>query len=403
MIDALLALGCLILAPKMFWEIWHKGKKFPTIGQRLGRNLPNPQNRPVIWIHAVSVGEVKAAEPFVKKLRETHPNAFLLITTASVTGQEEAKRSLSMADAFRFLPLDFRRIMRKWMRVLRPKYLFFIEGDLWPNLLRSAREVGAKTALISGKISVKSAKRFLLVRPLAKRFFGLLDYALVQNETYRKRFAPLFPNPSVLQVTGNLKFDATLKPIDRSQWAPLLENLPFPIAIVSTHAPEEEEILSALEGLDATLFLAPRHPERFAEVAALLERKHIPYIRWSQIEQKREGERVIFVDAMGQLPIVYSFSKLAIVGGSFSSRIGGHNILEPCLYGIPVFFGPHMHLQQELSERVLEAHAGLQLPLSNLRAEVNRISSTSGALVQGTQNLVAEIRGALRATWEALF
>jgi 3-deoxy-D-manno-octulosonic-acid transferase len=326
-----------------------------------GLDSPKPQGEPVIWIHAVSVGEVKAAKPLVEIIRRELPNAFLLITTITATGQEEARRSLPQANAYRFFPLDLPWIQKRWVNTLKPRLLLLIEGDLWFNHLKAVRNIGGKTALVSGKISARSARRYSYFPWIAKKLYGRLDLFLVQNQEHADRFARILGYTP--QIGGNLKLDAKPIPIDKTQ---LPQDFPFPIAVTCTHAPEEEELLDALQSLPATLFLAPRHPERFNEVAKLLEKKQIPYIRWSDIANKRGGERVVLVDSIGQLPTIYSLCQAAIVGGSYSSKLGGHNVLEPCLYGLPVFFGPHMHQQTELARRALHSGAGRQVPSSLL-------------------------------------
>ncbi|HEY4254898.1 MAG TPA: glycosyltransferase N-terminal domain-containing protein [Chlamydiales bacterium] len=359
------AIGFLCFWPFQLYQAWKKGKQFPSLRQRLGIDIPEAKGRPVVWIHAVSVGEVKAASALAKKLKK---NRFLLVTTQSKTGQEEARRSISEADCIAFLPLDFSWTLRRWARRLKPELLVLVEGDFWYNLLRSVKEVRGQTVLVSGRLSPKSASRFLAIKPLAKKLFSQLDLLLLQSEEHRCRFLPFVDQPSKLHVVGNLKLDATVETSPQTE--PLPTN-PFPIAITCTHNPEEEELLNALAPIESlTIFLAPRHPERFSEVAQALKSKSIPFIRWSQMSQATGHERVILVDSMGQLPAIYRRCQLALLGGSFSSQIGGHNILEPCLYGCPVFFGPHMQNQPELVHHVLKAKAGKQLAVEELMSEV---------------------------------
>ncbi|HEX2583314.1 MAG TPA: glycosyltransferase N-terminal domain-containing protein [Chlamydiales bacterium] len=393
--NCLLALGFLAFLPKILWE--SRKKQFPTFKERLGVDFPDPKGRAVLWIHAVSVGEVKAAKPLFEKIRAESPRAFILVTTASVTGQEEAKRSLSQADAFRFLPLDFSWIVKRWVRALQPKVLLFSESDCWYNLAKQVSKAGGKVALISGKISERSTKRYRWVPWFAKKLFSCFDLLLLQNEEYLTRFQSIIDTPEKLSITGNLKFDAAPIAIDKTCYS-----LPLGIAITCTHAPEEEEILDALEGIDLPIFLAPRHPERFQEVAHLLEQKNIAYVRWSEREKKGGGERVILIDGMGLLPIIYTFSKLAIVAGSFSSCIGGHNILEPCLYGVPVFFGPHMHQQTELRDRLLASGAGVQTTLSDLPGAIQQFLASPTAQKAAVQKLLIQTQGPLQKTWEKL-
>jgi 3-deoxy-D-manno-octulosonic-acid transferase len=394
-----IGLGFLLFLPKIGWDQRKKQKRFPSWKDRWGSDVPDPEGKTVFWVHAVSVGEVKSAKPLVEIIRTEHPEAFILVTMASVTGQEEAKRFLKEADAFRFLPLDFSWIMRRWTDCLQPKALLLIEGDLWYHLTKHVARVQGKIVLVSGKISLRSARRYQSVAFFSKKLFSLFDLILLQNEEYLKRFQSFVEDEKKLFVTGNLKFDGVPVQIDRS----LYEKILSPgIMIACTHAPEEEELLDALQGIDLPIFLAPRHPERFQEVALLLTKKRIDFVRWSEKEKRRGGERVILIDGMGLLPIFYSFSQLAIVAGSFSSRIGGHNILEPCLYGVPVFFGPHMHQQQELAESLLLCRAGVQVSTSELAVAVQTFLAQPVSQRLAVKKLLQTTQSPLKKTWEKL-
>ena len=345
----LIALLSLFMAPKIFWHRY-RGKKMPGLKDRLGLISPIPKEGRRIWLHAVSLGEMKAAAPLIELLLPCE----LLITTATATGFEEAKRSFPFAQ-IRYFPLDFSYIMRKWLRAFSPELLVFIEGDLWPNLLQEAKRAKIKTALVSGKISQKSTLRLQRVPFIAKRLLDL-DLICAQNEEHRNRFASLTTRP--IEISGNLKLDIPPKPAREMHFAKPA------VTLSCTHAPEEKELLSCLNPHlhRFTLFLAPRHPERFAEVVHILQDLQIPFSLWSD----PASSGVILVDAMGQLHHCYAMSQVAIVAGSFSSRIGGHNVLEPCLYGCPVFFGPFMHTQKEIARLVLDAGAGKQLASSEL-------------------------------------
>ena len=398
MVDLAFFLYLIAMAPKLLVDRL-KGKRHPDFLQRLGARIPDPKKRPVIWIHAVSVGEAKAAQPLFRALQREYPETFFLITTTTAAGQEEAKRSLSGAGAYRYLPLDFTWIVRRWAKALPPQYLLLIEGDLWPNLLAAVKKAGGKNILISGKISPRSARRFQILSPLSRKLFSRLDLLCVQNEEHADRFRPLVPDPSRIHITGNLKLDIEPQKVDIAHWRSL-----FPgnsLTLSCTHAPEEDLLLDALKDGPWTLFLAPRHPERFDEVAQIILKKNLPYIRWSQLDKRRGGERVILVDAMGQLPICYSLSRLAIVAGSFTPKVGGHNVFEPCLYGCPSLFGPYTQTQREFVQRVLEAGAGRQLSLEDLSKAAAQILDNpleERALRSGAMTLIAAGRGAVERT-----
>ncbi|MBX7065868.1 MAG: hypothetical protein K1X28_01435 [Parachlamydiales bacterium] len=380
-----------LMAPKIILDRL-KGKRHPDLLQRLGFGLPKP-DRPVIWIHGVSVGEIKAAGPLFKALKTN--DRFFFVTATTATGLAEARRSLSQADAFAYLPIDFTWVVRKFVKTLKPSHFILIESDFWPNLLKELKKHGTILSLVSGKMSERSAKRFRLFAHLSKRLFSLFDHLCVQNEEHYQRFLP-FADQARLKITGNLKLDIKPQPVTQK-----LELSDPVITISCTHAPEEEMILNALSSGPWTLLIAPRHPERFDEVAALFEKKQIPFSRWSQ----NKTGKLILVDAMGQLPICYAHSRLAILGGSFIDGIGGHNVLEPCLYGTPVFFGPYMQTQKEFVKRVLEAKAGQQLPIGDLRRMVDQFFSDIGmeqSMRQATKHSIEAGRGATQRTLEAL-
>lgn len=386
-VNVVLVLYFFFMAPFMLWDRI-RGKRHPAFLQRMGFDLPTP-DRAVIWIHGVSVGEIKAAGPLFKALRSD--SAYFFITTTTATGFAEAARTLPEADAIAYLPIDFTWVVRRFVKALNPTHFILVESDFWPNLLRELKKSGTKISLVSGKISEKSARRFAFFSYFSKRLFACFDHLCVQSEEYYQRFLP-FSDPARLAITGNLKFDIQAGPLTRK-----LELTKPVITISCTHAPEEELILNALIGGPWTLILAPRHPERFDEVAQLLEKKNLPYSRWS----KHPSGRLILVDAMGQLPICYRESDLAILGGSFVEGIGGHNVLEPCLYGVPVFFGPFMQTQQEFVKRVLETKAGYQLPIVDLRQAVDQFfqaAAWADSMRRGTKDAVEVGRGATLRT-----
>lgn len=374
--SALLFLYLIAMAPKFLYERL-KGKRHPGFSQRIGFSLPESSSKPVIWIHAISVGEIKATQPFFRELRKKYPSSFFLITTITETGLMEAKRSLPEADAFAYHPLDFKWIVKRWISHFKPALFILIESDFWPNLLSELKKSGSKVLLVSGKLSERSARRFKRFSVFTKKLFSHFDLLCVQNEEHKERFLPLLKDHNRIHITGNLKLDIEPQRVDQIHWQEKLQFLPKqPIITIScTHAPEEEMLLDALVQEKITIFLAPRHPERFEEIAQLLAKKKIPFLRWSELDGKQTPFPnqcfVILVNAMGQLPICYTFSSLAIVAGSYIDKIGGHNVLEPCLYGTPVFFGPHMHSQGEFATRVLEAKAGLQVPLEKLREAIH--------------------------------
>jgi 3-deoxy-D-manno-octulosonic-acid transferase len=395
-VNVLILLYLLIIAPKLLLDRVFRGKRHPELLQRLGFNIPKA-DRPVTWIHAVSVGEVKAAQPLFRELRQREPNTFFLITTTSATGQAEAKRSLPEADAFAYLPVDLSWVVQKWVKQLNPRRFILVESDFWLNLLSALKKNGTEISLVSGKMSERSARRFKFFSFFAKKLFSHFDHLCLQNEDHLHRFSPLVADPTRLRVTGNLKLDIKPQSFDGKL------DLPQPsITISCTHDPEEEQLLDALAGGEWFIILAPRHPERFEIVADLLKRKKIPFTRWSRPEK---AAKVLLVDAMGQMPLCYAHSRLAILGGSFIDHIGGHNVLEPCLYGAPVLFGPHMHGQAEFAKRAIDAGAGLQVSLNEIRATVTKFFNNPNqehSMKRAAHTLIQSSRGSTTRTLNVL-
>lgn len=368
--DILLSFFVLGSLPK----ILKKKQKF-LLSERFGNDPPvAKEGRRRIWIHGVSVGEIKAAKPLVELLYKEEPSIQILITTATQTGLDEAKRSLSKADLFRIFPLDFSWIMKRWIGSFRPDQLIFIEGDLWPNLMSIAQKKDVQTALVSGKLSERSFRRLSWFRPLARRLYGSLDTLCVQSEEHAMRFQMLLGKKT--HITGNLKLDASVSPIDRKQARELfsLHSKQIAITISCTHDPEEEELIDSLLPLfithpDLVLLLAPRHPHRFEKVADILREKKLSFCKFGDT---RTEESVVLIDQMGRLGVCYAASAIAIIGGSFSSKKGGHNLFEPCLYSCPVFFGPHIHLQKEISSLILHHHLGCSVSSSELADQIKQ-------------------------------
>ncbi len=376
----LMLLGLLVM-PK-FLLSWNKYKG--TILYRLGLKSPNLQlsSVHVIWIHAVSAGETKAAIALVAQLQQTFPDAQIVISNTTRTGHMEAKKSLPQAKAHIFLPLDFSWIMSVLVKQISPRALFLVEGDFWFHLVYHVKKIGGKVVLVNGKISERSYKRFRFFPFFTRRLFSLFDLFLVQNDTYFKRFSHLVDTHKI-HITGNLKWDVTPDLLSLSQKNDLKAQLKLAnktIILASTHDPEEKWLLEKLDILwqlfpTLKVLIAPRHPERFQNVSSLLQKKNYSYALSSNPSQITGDEQVILIDQMGQLIKLYQIVDLAIVGGSFITHIGGHNIFEPVSVGTPVLFGPYMHTQKDLQKQILQSQSGLEITLDSLVEIISKLLS----------------------------
>lgn len=398
---------CLILfalfsLPKIF-----RGKYKNSWKERLGISLPEfspKKGQKVIWIHSISMGETRAIIPLFRQIRETYPDAAVVISTTTETGQAEAKRSMPDAHAHFYLPLDFSWTIRRLLDQIKPTTLILCESDFWYHLLTLAKKRGVHIALVNGKVSERSCGRFQKLPFFTRRLFAPFHCLCVQSERHLNRFLSLGIPKKKLFITGNLKFDAPVKklPDAKRDHDPVL-------VIGSTHAPEEELLLTALDTVwkkipQLKVFLVPRHPERFDAVASLIQSRNIPFRRYS--ENKSGDERLILIDAMGLLNQCYQSADLAIVGGSYTPHVGGHNIFEPVLLGVPVLFGPHMHSQSDIEELVLSAEAGKKVEINDIPSTLIDFLTNSAlhkTYADACISLSESVQGSTQRTFEKIF
>ena len=363
--------------PKFLYDFVFKGKYRNSLLKRFGGSFPiiNKGSRPLIWVHAVSLGETKAVAALVKSLKLQFNDPIIVFSTTTETGHVEACRTIQ-ADHHVYLPFDFGWVIKPIVRRTSPDLIVLCESDFWYNFLHSARECGSKIALVNGKLSQRSKERLTRFPFFAKRLFSLIDLFCVQSKLYAARFQEVGVPADKIVVTGNMKFDGDYSRLPAEQltaWRAELGIMPDdPVLVIgSSHHPEEALFLDALKTVwnelpKLKVLIVPRHPERFSEVAALLQKSNIDYRRLSQKNQTTRECPVILIDAMGLLRKCYQLADVAIVAGSYTAKVGGHNILEPSWYGVPVVFGPHMFGQPDLLDLVVEYGAGEQVEIEKL-------------------------------------
>lgn len=346
----LCALALLLLAAPLLWL--RRGSHYlPTLRGRLGGH-DGRVVRGALWIHAVSVGEVVVAATLVRALPKDLP---LLITTVTPTGQEQACKRFQPRAAVAYLPFDLGFAVRRFFRRFEPRALILVEGDYWPRVLRETRRRDLPVAVINGRVGDRSFARMhrwplpskllaLLFRPVGR--FG------VQSCQDRERLIALGVPSDRIEVTGNLKYDSPepkRNPVLEERLRALAGDRPILVA-GSTMEGEEGKVLDAFEeiggGERALLVIAPRHPERWEEVNRLLTRRGTDALRRSRLEEASEtrGEPpppVVLLDSLGELAGVYALAASAFIGGTLVPT-GGHNPLEPALYGVPIIVGPSM-------------------------------------------------------------
>lgn len=387
--NCFLGLLALVTAPKFLYHYYFQRKYSDSLPQKFGVNLPEieKKGRFLIWIHAVSVGETKAISSLARVLKKEYPDCILIVSSTTETGHAEAKRCLAFSDYHIYLPLDFSWIIKPYVKRVSPDLVILCESDFWYHFLQASRESGAKIALANGKISEKSTKRLSFFPFFSKKLFSFFDLACLQSEHYKARFLRCEMPEDLIVVTGNLKLDDSYPFVETKELALWKQQLGIEIddkvvVIGSTHPSEEELILESLRSVwlnDASLkvILVPRHPERFDEVAKILDKLQIPFKRFSASGAKEGREKVVLIDAMGLLRKCYQLADIAIVAGSYTDRVGGHNILEPCSYGIPTVFGPHMQNQPEFVKLVKKFGAGLQVDIKDLSGVIRRLLEDS--------------------------
>ena len=317
-----------------------------------------------IWLHAVSLGEVVAAGPLVRALRERHPGHGVVITTATPTGRAKARSAFGEGVDVRYLPYDTPRAVARFLDRVRPTLGVIMETELWPTLFEACSRRGIPLVLASARLSARSVARYRRGGALFRDLFGPGVAIAAQSEADAERFRLIGADPARTRVLGNLKFDLEIDPTLPSRASALrasdLGDRPIWVA-GSTHAGEERAVLDAHRDLlrsvpDALLILAPRHPSRFDAVAALLDAAGWRHSRRSRGGRVPATDPVLLLDTIGELPLYYAAADVAFVGGSLVP-IGGHNLLEPAAVGVPVLTGPSIDNGREVATLLTTAGA----------------------------------------------
>jgi len=392
-----------------------KGKYREGWGAKLlGRVPPRSSSRPCIWFHAVSVGEVNLLRPVIAQLRQDAPACDCVISTTTRTGYALA-RKLYAEDHVCYCPLDFSWAVGEAVRRLRPDLLVLAELEIWPNLIGAARRAGARIAVINGRLGDRSFRGYRRIRPLIRRVLREIDLIAAQNPRYARRFRALGAARQAVHVTGSVKFDGAETRRDnpvtcrlRQLWDVADESRVFLAG--STQAPEEQLAIEAFRAVAEQhpqwrLILVPRHPERFDEVAALLDRSGLTWQRRSQLDPSAASPRaraaVLLVDAVGELGAWWGLATAGFVGGSLVPR-GGQNMIEPAAYGVAVCFGPLTANFRDIVALLLERQAAHVVANgSQLTDFLLRCASTpefARQLGHHAQETVLSQQGAVRKT-----
>jgi len=362
----ILTLGFLLMLPLF---ILRREKYAAGFRERLG-NYPSfaHDGRKVIWLHCVSVGEANAARPLVDALIEAFPGHRLVISTTTKTGHEHSANIFrDKADAVFYFPFDFKFSVSKALDNFMPDVVLLMETEIWPRFIREAKLSGARVVIVNGRLSERSVRRYGIARSFVQRVLSDVDLALMQNEKDAERIVSLGIGPEKVRTIGNLKFDHAVEANEEALTEEFRKRFAIDgetplIVAASTHEPEEEWILESLDGIDHfRLLIAPRHPQRFDEVAKLLEKTGRTFVRRSQPATEADRDaKIILLDTIGELRAVYPLADIVFVGGSLIPH-GGQSILEPATAGKAIITGPYTHNFKLIVKEFAERDALIQL------------------------------------------
>jgi len=407
--DALVLLASAVAAP--LWVL--AGRRDPArrrrVRQSFGALPPGPPVGHPVWVHAVSVGEVKAARPLVAALAALQPAPPVVLSTTTLTGFETARRCFPQLYVFH-APVDAGPIVRRVLRRVDPRLVLLIELEAWPALLKGCNDLGVPVAIVNGRMterSWRSYRRWSWFLPEFER----LDLVAAQDETYARRLVDLGVAAGRVVVTGNLKHDL-LEPAPAARVAELGRALglggPRPVFVAgSTHAGEERAAVEAWRaarggagGEGCQLALVPRHPDRIKEVARQLESLGAPFVLRSQAGAARDSSVILLVDTMGELEALFGLASVVFLGGSLAP-VGGHNVLEPAVAGCATLVGPHLESCRAEADRLLAAGALRVVPdAAALARELAALLADDGArrtMGERARRAAGCLRGAAQA------
>lgn len=415
--ELLLLIGLLLYLPKALWRrrLPHRGW-----GMRLGR-YPNRvvealRGRRPIWIHAVSVGEVLAAQPLLHALTSADPREPLVLSTITPSGFEVAEKQLGERGIPIYFPLDLGLCVTRALNAIRPRVLVLVESELWPTVIRLSKARGIPVAVVNGRISPPAFRRYQWVRPWLAGLLQQVDLFLMQSQEDADRIIRLGAPPAKVRISGNLKWEAslrarpTLQAIQDTAERIGLDGQEAVLVAGSTHRGEEEVLLHAFQTLQAShalvrLIVAPRHLERLPELEGLVQQAGLTTLRLSQAADRRGEWHVGLVDTWGQLPHYYGLATVAFVGGSLVPH-GGQNPLEAASLGKPIVFGPFMRNFADIARQLTAYQAARQLAnaaeLPTALQELLAHPAKAQAMGRRAQELTERSQGAIQRTVDAL-
>lgn len=358
----------LLLLPIVLLRLAWRGRRNPAYRarwqQRLGYYDSGLRLDEPVWVHAVSVGEVGAAAPLIRALRERFPYAPVLVTTTTPTGYDTVTRQFGETVQHVYFPYDLPWIVRRFLRRFKPRMLLLMETELWPNVIHEARRAALPVVLVNGRMSERSARRYRWLKGFTARMLGALTRVAAQTPADAERLQGLGAPADRISITGSLKFDVHLPASVFEEGAAIRRELGInrPILMAGSTRPGEEEVLldvrARLTGRfpDLLLVVAPRHPERFEQIAEQCRKAGLTLARRSAGDACGAEVAVYLVDTMGELLKFYAAADVAFVGGSLAP-FGGQNVLEPAALGVPIVTGPHLFNFEEIAAKLRQSGA----------------------------------------------
>ncbi|MCH2359935.1 MAG: 3-deoxy-D-manno-octulosonic acid transferase [Pirellulales bacterium] len=407
----------ILASPFLIVSSIRNGKYRQGWGAKFLGLVPRSRNdKPCIWLHAVSVGEVNLLQPILTEISLKHPDWECVISTTTLTGMNLAKRKYSQYTVF-YCPLDFSWAVASAFRRIKPAMLVLVELEIWPNMIRTAHKRGCPIVIANGRLSEQSFAGYRKISFLIRQTMRRITAVAAQNKDYASRFVSLGVDTSRVHITGSIKFDGaqTNRNNEATQSLMALSGLDPDVPVIlagSTQIEEETQIIQTYTELlpdhpELKLIIVPRHPERFDMVAEMLKNQSNTWIRRSEITEplERDSWRILLVDVIGELGAWWGSADIALVGGSFGKR-GGQNMIEPAAYGAAVCFGPSTRNFRDVVQQLLDAQAAVvvhdQLELTEFVRKCLENKTFSENLGTRAKSLVSEQLGATTQTIDIL-
>jgi 3-deoxy-D-manno-octulosonic-acid transferase len=409
-----------IVAPVFLYGLFKSKLGKPSVGKRwrehFGVTPPLKRScKPVIWFHAVSVGEVIAVTPLIKRYAAENPNSQIVITTTTPTGAEQAEKLSHIAE-HRYMPLDFCFAIKRFLRVIKPSKMIIVETELWPNTLHSVAHAGVPITVINARLSERSCRRYQRIQPLFNTISPTISVLCCQFDDDANRFKRLGVASERIYVTGSIKFDIHVSEQQIEQGRSLRASFGQERSVwiaASTHNGEDEHILEVHQRLlrkhpELLLIIVPRHPERFNDVAKLChDRGFSTEKRSEMVSALTDKTSIVVGDTMGEMMTYLAASDVCFMGGSLlGKKVGGHNLLEPAAIGIPSLIGPSYFNFKEITQQLVDNQGTIVCEnTEQIFCSVSKLiekPSLASAMGSASQGVVRRNQGALTRTLDRL-